>query len=130
MVKVSLLFRVTGIAVFIQLAMGGLVTFGYLDSGAHIAMGVIVLVLALVTLLSAARTSPRPGPLVGLAAGIVVDVVIQGGLGFAALDLGNDVVSWVHFLNALAIYGMSVAGSVLSSRTVGMGQGRPVTTPT
>ena len=117
--NLQLIYRITGIAVFIQLALGGLVTFNYLDAGIHIVWGVIVGVLVIVTLVFALRLKPRPKQLVGITAGLGVDMLLQAILGFAALGTGNNVISWVHFLNSLAIYGMGVAATFMA-----MGVGR------
>jgi hypothetical protein len=89
-VKISLVFRITGAAVGIQLAVGGLVTFGYIGAGAHILLGVIVGVLALVALVYALRIKPRVRPLVGLSTGIGVDVLLQAILGFGALGTSSN----------------------------------------
>ena len=114
--NLQLLFRITGIALFIQLALGGLVTFGYLDSTAHLVWGVVLGVLAVVTLAFVLRMPSRPRQLVGLTIGIGVDILVQGLLGFAALGTGSNVISFVHFLNALAIYGMTLAGTFMAMR--------------
>ncbi|MDE1853762.1 MAG: hypothetical protein KGI38_08465 [Thaumarchaeota archaeon] len=114
--NLQLLFRITGIALFIQLAIGGLVTFGYIDSFVHIIWGVVLGVLALVTLAFVFRMQSRPKQLVGLTIGIGVDILLQGLLGFAALGTGSNVISFVHFLNALAIYGMTLAGTFMAMR--------------
>ena len=46
----QLLFRITGLALGIQLALGGLVTFGYIDWTIHMGWGIVLGILALVTL--------------------------------------------------------------------------------
>jgi hypothetical protein len=105
-VKISLVFRITGAAVGIQLAVGGLVTFGYIGAGVHILLGVIVGILAVVALACALRMKPRVRPLVGLSTGIGVDVLLQAILGFGVIGTTSDgslttALAYVHFLNAL-----------------------------
>ena len=126
--KLSLMFRITGIVLFVQLALGGLVTFGYLDTAIHIVWGVILGVLAIVTLAFVLRTPSRPKQLVGLTVGIGVDILIQAMLGFAAQNMGNEVVSWIHFLNALAIYGMTLAGTFMAMAAGRMSQAQQTAT--
>ncbi len=113
--KLTLLFTLTGVAIFIQMALGGLVTFGYLDTSAHTVMGVVVLALALLTFVTAWRLNPRPRTLAAIAVQLVIFIVIQGALGFAAEDTGNNIISWVHLLNAVGIVGLVVAGRVTAS---------------
>ncbi len=128
--RVSLLFRITGIVLFIQLALGGLVTIFSIDPVSHIAVGIVLFISAIATMAMVLRLKPRPRPLVGLSAGIVADIVVQALLGFAALGTGSDayvsnVLAWVHFLNALAIYGMSVAGTFMATGVERMGPQTP-----
>lgn len=113
--KVSTVFRVTGFALAIQVALGGLVTFNFLGAFVHIIWGVVVGILAVVTLFMVARLKPRPRRLFGVTVGIGVDILIQALIGFAVLgtssnaDLSNGI-AWVHLLNAFAIFGMLFAG--------------------
>ncbi|HUI85677.1 MAG TPA: hypothetical protein VLY21_00785 [Nitrososphaerales archaeon] len=126
--KISLLFRLTGAAVGLQLAIGGLVTFGYIGAFGHIIMGVIVAVLALVALVYALRLKPRIKPLVGVSIGVLLDVFVQAILGFATLGTSSNAslsnaLAYVHFLNALAIFGMALSGTFMSMRAEGMAPG-------
>lgn len=121
--KIGLMFRVLGIALFIQLALGGLVTFGYLGTEVHIIWGVVLGILAIITLAFVVKLPSKPSRLVGITIGIGVDILIQAMLGFAAMEMG-DVVSWIHFLNALAIYGMTLAATFMA-----MGAGRMASPP-
>ena len=128
MVKVTtrtIVFRVTAAVVFLQLAIGGLVTFGFLESGVHIITGLIVLVLTIAALAIALASKPRFRPLVGLSVGMVVLVVIQGILGFITLGSGSQVVAWVHLVTALGIYGMAVAGAFMATMGDRMARGGP-----
>jgi hypothetical protein len=123
--NVAALFRVTGIALGVQVALGGLVTFGFLGPEAHIVWGVILGVLAVVTIAAVARLSPRPRRLFGISVGIGVDVLLQSLIGFAVLGTSSDAplsngIAWVHLLNAFAIFGMSFAGmgmAMMAGRT-------------
>lgn len=124
--NLALLFRITGVVLGIQLALGGLVTFGYLDWTVHMVWGVILGALALVTLVFVFRMPSRPRQLVGLTIGIGVDILIQGLLGFAARETGSNAVAWVHFLNSLAIYGMSLFGTFMAMNAARMSQAAPM----
>lgn len=118
--KVSLLFRVTGIAVFLQLALGGLLTFGFIDPLVHIVMGAIVFVLVIVTLAIVFGLRPRPRQLFGLSGGMLILMVLQAVLGFSTLGSGNQIVAWVHLVIAMAIYGMAISGTFMAVRVEGM----------
>ncbi len=121
----SLVFRITGIALGVQVALGGLVTFGFLDPSAHIVWGVLLGILAVVALVSVARISPRPKRLFGITIGIGADILLQALLGFAALGTSSNVslsngIAWVHLLNSFAIFAMLIMGSgmaMMASRT-------------
>ena len=119
----QLMFRITGAALGIQLALGGAVTFFNLDVAVHTVWGVILGVLALVTLYYVRKMPAKPKPLMGLTIGIGVDILVQALLGFAAVAMNdNSVLGFVHFLNALAIFGMVVMGTsmvMMASRLEG-----------
>jgi heme A synthase len=110
------LFRVTMILVFIQIALGGLLTFDFITWIPHAITGFIVLGLAIVTLIVAQTTKPPFRPLQGLSIGLVLAIVVQIILGFVTLNTGNEVIAWVHLLVAVGIYGMVVSGTFMSMR--------------
>jgi heme A synthase len=109
-----LLFRLTAAVVFIQLALGGLLTFDFIGAAPHIIVGFIVFGLAIATMVFALITKPAFKPIQRLSIGLVVLLVVQIILGFATLSSGSAVIAWVHLLNALAIYGMAIAGTFLA----------------
>jgi hypothetical protein len=126
--KVSTVFRITGIALAVQVALGGLVTFNFLDTSVHIIWGFVVGILAIVTLVTVARLKPRPRRLFGITVGIGVDVLIQALIGYAVLGTLNNAnlsngIAWVHLLNAFAIFGMSFAGMGMAMVAGRMSQG-------
>ena len=129
--NIGVVFRIMGIALGIQVALGGLVTYGFLDPSVHIAWGVVLGILAIFALAYVARMSPRPKRLFGLTVGIGVDILVQALIGFAILSTGNGAtalsngVAWVHLLNAFAIFAMSMMGSGMA-----MMAGRMVPGPT
>ena len=47
---------------------------------------------------------------------MVILILVQIILGFATLDSGSPVIAWVHLVNAIAIYGMAIAGTVMTMR--------------
>ena len=120
--NVQLLFRLTGAALGVQLALGGLVTFNYIDWTIHMGWGVVLGLLALVTLVMVYRTPGRPKRLVNLSLGIGVDILIQAMIGFAAQDSGNAAISWVHFLNAYVIFAMTIMATGMAMMGARMGQ--------
>jgi hypothetical protein len=126
--KVSTVFRITGFALAVQVALGGLVTYNFLGPFIHIIWGLVVGILAIVTLVTVARLKPRPLRLFGITVGIGVDVLIQALIGFAVLGTSNNVdlsngIAWVHLLNAFAIFGMSFAGMGMAMMAGRMSQG-------
>ena len=129
----QLLFRITGAALGIQLALGGAVTFFSLDVAVHTAWGVVLGVLALVTLVSVMRMPAKPKPLMGLVVGIAVDILVQAVLGFATAATSGDTASalaFVHFLNALAIFGMTLMATGMTMAGARMAQAPAVAATT
>ncbi len=123
----QLLFRITGAALGIQLALGGAVTFFNLDVAVHTVWGVILGILALVTLVYVMRMPTRPKPLMGLAIGIGVDILVQALLGFATVATSdNTALAFVHFLNALAIFGMTLMATGMAMAGARMAQTPPM----
>src|SRR5713226_5726197 len=114
--KIQLWFRVTSLLVFLQIALGGLLTFSFIIALPHIITGFIVLAFAIVALVMAQRLKPPFRPLQGLSVGLVLLIVVQIVLGFTTLSTGNQVIAWVHLLVAMAIYGMVIAGTLMSMR--------------
>ena len=69
----------------------------------------------------------------GLTVGMAVDILIQAMIGFAAQDMGNNVVSWIHFLNSYAIFALLFMGmgmAMMGSRMGQMGQTPPAAATT
>jgi heme A synthase len=114
--KIQQWFRVASLVVFLQIALGGLLTFSFIEALPHIITGFIVLAFAVVALVMAQRLKPPFRPLQGLSVGLVLLIVVQIILGFTTLSTGNQVVAWVHLLVAMGIYGMVIAGTFMSMR--------------
>jgi heme A synthase len=111
-----LLFRITGIVVFIQLAVGGLLTFDFISAAPHIIVGFIVLALAVATMVVVWVSKPAFRPMRMTAAGLVAMILVQIVLGFATLGTGSSLLAWIHLIVALGIYGMAVAGTFMAMR--------------
>src|SRR5437879_12632011 len=112
--KVHLWFRITSIVVFLQIALGGLLTFSFITSLPPLITGFALLAFAIVTLVVAQTLKPPFRPLQGLSVGLVLLIVVQIILGFTTLSTGNQVIAWVHLLVAMGIYGMAIAGTFMS----------------
>src|ERR1700758_4636678 len=80
--KIQLWFRVTSLLVFLQIALGGLLTFSFIMALPHIITGFVVLAFAIVALVMAQRLKPPFRPLQGLSIGLVLLIVVQIVLGF------------------------------------------------
>jgi heme A synthase len=114
--KIQLWFRITSLLVFLQIALGGLLTFSFIPALPHIITGFAVLVFAIVILVMALTLKPPFRPLRGLSIGMVSLIVVQIILGFFTLNTDNQVIAWVHLLVAVGIYGMVIAGTFMSMR--------------
>lgn len=114
MKAVPALFRITGIVVFIQLLLGGLLTFDFIDATWHIITGILVFVLALATMIAVLASKPAFRPMRGLSVGLVALIIIQMILGLATLRAGSPALAWIHFVVAMGIYGMAIAGTFMS----------------
>jgi heme A synthase len=108
------LFRITSLVIFLQLLLGGLLTFGFITPTAHIITGFIVFTLAIATMIIVLRTKPVFMPLRGISIGMVALIIIQIILGFETLSSRSQILAWVHFAVAMGIYGMAVAGSAMA----------------
>ncbi len=106
----------TAIAVFLQLLLGGLLTFGFIPPELHVINGFIVFGLAIATLVVSLVSKPPFRPAQRLATAIVVLILIQIALGFVTLNSGSQVLAWVHFAVAMGIYGMAIAGTFMALR--------------
>jgi heme A synthase len=111
-----LVFRVTAVAVFLQLLLGGLLTFDFVSAAPHIILGFLVFILAIAAMALAWTSKPAFKPLKGMSVALVVLIIIQIILGYSTLDTGDAFVAWVHFVNALAIYGIAVSAAFMSMR--------------
>jgi heme A synthase len=111
-----LLFRITGIVIFIQLLLGGLLTFNFIMATVHIITGFIVFIVAVATMIAVLVTKPVFRPLMGLSIGLVALIVIQIILGLETLRTSSAALAWIHFVVALGIYGMAIGGTFMSMR--------------
>ena len=129
------MFRIMGPALGIQIALGGLVTFGFIDTGAHMIWGIVLGILSLVTLYVVMKTPGRPKKLVTYTLVIGADILLQALLGFASLDTSGNTsngIAWVHLLNAFLIFGlnfMATGMAMMGARMGQMGQGQATATP-
>ncbi len=111
--SLPLFFRITGIAIGIQLVLGGLLTFDFISPAPHIIFGFVVFLLAIITLIISFMVKPGFKPAKMMSVGLVILLVIQIALGFWSLDTNNALVAFFHFLNALLIFGLAVSGTVI-----------------
>jgi heme A synthase len=118
-----LLFRITGIVVFIQLLLGGLLTFDFIGAISHIITGFIVFVLAVGTMIVVLVSKPVFQPLRGLSIGLVALIVVQIIIGFETLRTGSSTLAWIHFAVAMGIYGMVISGTFMAMRWDQMAKG-------
>jgi heme A synthase len=111
-----ILFRVTSAVLGLQLLLGGLLTFGFISVEAHEAAGFVLFVLAIATMAVWLTTKPSFRPMRVLTVAIVILILFQIILGFATLGAGSQAIAFIHFVNALAIFGATISGTFLVLR--------------
>jgi len=117
------LFRVTGAVLGLQLLLGGLLTFGFISPEAHIVTGFALFFLAIGNMVVWLTSKPPFRPMRVLTVVIVLLIVLQIILGFVTLDSGSQLVAFIHFANALAIFGAMLSGTFMVMRWEGMARG-------
>ncbi len=113
----SLLFRITAIAIFVQLLLGGLLTFDFIDPAVHILMGLVVFVLAIGSTIASLVSKPEHRSLQITSFVMVALIISQMMLGLDTLDTGNQVIAWIHFVNAIVIYSIALLGALIALRS-------------
>ena len=119
------LFRLTAIAIVVQIALGGLVTFDYINPLAHILVGLVVIALAVTTVVVVYRSKPPDRQLRQVGVGMVAFLVLQGALGFTTLAIGSDVLAWIHLMVAVIVYAMTLTGMFFAQRQESMSKVEP-----
>jgi heme A synthase len=114
--RVATLFRLTSLAALVQIALGGLLTFGFVDPLPHIIMGTVLLVVAIVTVITALRARPPDRQLKQVSFALVGALVVQVVLGFTTLALGSDILAWIHLVLGVLIYAMALTGMSFAAR--------------
>ena len=97
----------TAFVVFLQAITGAALALGFYDFGAHEITGYLVGALALVSVAVAFAFKPKYNALRYASLTLLILVALQGTLGFAART--SDPLVVVHFVNALILYGISIA---------------------
>ena len=114
MKTIAYVFPLTALVVFFQAITGAALELGFYDFGAHEMSGYLVGIMALVSVAVAFGAKPKYNALRYASLTLLVLVVVQGTLGFAARTSDQLVV--VHFVNALVLYGISIAITFYSFR--------------
>jgi len=126
--RVAVLFRLTAFAILAQIALGGLLTFDFINPLPHVAAGVVVFGLSIVTAFVALRSKPDK-QLKQVSVTLIVALVVQITLGFMTLAIGSHVVAWIHLVLGVLIYAMALSGMSFASRQEFMSNGRLTTNP-
>lgn len=112
--KVPTLFRIMSLVVFIQIALGGLVTFNMLPfdvTPLHIVTGIVVLVFVIMAGTAALRSKPSHKGLNELSVAMIIMTVLQVTIGFTMVRVVDSMVfSWIHLLIGVLIYAMTLVG--------------------
>lgn len=101
------IFPVTAFVVFIQAITGAATVLNFYDFGAHLVSGYVVAIFALASVVVAFISKPKYNALRYSSLVLFVLVLIQGAIGFQAQTSDQLVV--VHFVNALIMFGISIA---------------------
>ncbi len=102
--------------ILVQVALGGLVTFNFLDPLAHIVWGIVVVAVAIWTAVTTLRLKPIDRQLRGVGIGIIAGLLVQTVLGFSTLSLNSDALAWVHLVLGVLIYAMALTGMSFAQR--------------
>jgi heme A synthase len=108
--RISTLFRYAALAILVQIALGGLVTFNFIPALLHIIMGSVVLVLAVVTVAVVLRSKTQHTQLRQVCLGLLSALVVQIALGLATMSSGSNVLAWIHLILGVLIYAMALTG--------------------
>lgn len=114
MKRIAYIFPLTAIVVFVQAITGAALELGLYDFGTHEMSGYLVGILALASTAVAFAVKPKYNALRYASLTLLILVALQGTLGFAART--NDQLIIVHFVNALVLYGLSIAITFYSFR--------------
>jgi heme A synthase len=115
-VRVATLFRAASLAVLVQIALGGLLTFAFTGPLPHIAMGSVVFILAVAAAVVALRSKPSYAQLKQVSVALIAALSAQVLLGFTTLAVGSDVLAWIHLVLGVLIYAMVLSGMFFAQR--------------
>ena len=110
-----LLIRLTALSIVVQIALGGLLTFGFISPEAHIIVGFTVYAFSIATVVLVFLNIYSPKFLKRMATGMVLLLTIQIFLGFVALDTGSNLIAFFHLLTAIAIFGLAVSETFVAN---------------
>ena len=113
--KVSLAIRILALVIFVQLALGGLLTFDFISPTPHIITGFLVLALAVLVVIVLYSQGRAYEGLKRMSVAMLGLILIQIAIGFATLETGNKILAWIHLLVALGIYGMIVSETFIAT---------------
>ena len=82
----------------------------------HSITGFVVFILATAAMIVVLISKPSFRPVQGISIILVVLLTIQIILGFDTLKTNSSAIAWVHFVNAMMIYGASIASVFFSMR--------------
>lgn len=112
----ELTIRISGAVLVLQLLLGGLVTFNFAPALPHIAIGFTLYALSFIVLVLAFLMKPVMKRVRGMSIGVVLLLTLQISLGFDTLHTGNQIVAYLHYVNALVIFGLILTESMVVSR--------------
>jgi heme A synthase len=104
---IAYVYPIAALVIFFQAITGAATVLGFYDFATHMLTGYVTGAVALAALGLAFWAKPKDTPLRYSSLVLFALVVIQGELGFAAQS--SDPLVVAHFVNALLIFGVSIA---------------------
>jgi heme A synthase len=112
----ALLFYITAVVIFLQIALGGLLTFTFISAAPHVIFGFVIFIVAIATMIVSLVSKPSFKPVKIVSIIMAVLILVQGALGFSTLNSGSQLVAWIHLVNAMVIFGVAISGTSLAIR--------------
>ena len=88
---------ITTAVIFLQLLLGGLLTFNFISADIHIVVGLVVFILAIATMIVVIVTKPRLRMLLITSIALVLLIILQLILGLDTLRTGSQINSMGPF---------------------------------
>lgn len=113
--KTFVLFAILTAGIFVQLLLGGLLTFNFITPPVHIVVGFAIFAISIAAMIFVFVEKRATRKLRIMSALIVALIVVQILLGFSTLKNGDQAIAWGHFANSLLIFGVSIVAAITAA---------------